>query len=128
MASMIISFFVAVLSFNFFIISFQINGVNRLVLGVPISLYETAIVLFDIDEEEPLYFDKEILEDNLTSYFDYSIPRYTNDYALSFYYYNPENMAICLDEKCRAVEVKVQANLALSYHYQKTMYYEIRRT
>ena len=67
MVTMIISFFVVVLSFNFFMMSYQINGVNRLVMSVPISLYETAINLFDVDEEYGPTFDKEILEDNITS-------------------------------------------------------------
>ena len=126
MGGMIISFFIVVLSFNFFIISFQINGINRLVLGAPTSLYETAIDLFDIDEGEKPAFDKAILEENINHYFAYSMPTYTNDYELRFFYYNPDNHIICLENKCYAVEVKVSATLALAYHYQRTMFYEIR--
>lgn len=126
MLTMIISFFIVVLSFNFFMISFQINGINRLVLGAPMSLFETAINMFEIDEDEGPKFDKEILEQNLTSYFDYSMPSFTNDYSLDFYYYNQDDYSICLDDEPTAVEVKVSANLALNYHYQRTMYYEIR--
>ena len=66
MVTMIISFFVVVLSFNFFIMSYQINGINRLVMSAPLALYETAINLFDIDEEYGPTFDKEILENNIT--------------------------------------------------------------
>lgn len=126
MLTMIISFFIVVLSFNFFMISFQINGINRLVLGAPMSIFETAINMFEIDENEGPKFDKEILEQNLTSYFDYSMPSFTNDYSLDFYYYNQDDYSICLDDEPTAVEVKVSANLALNYHYQRTMYYEIR--
>ena len=50
MVTMIISFFVVVLSFNFFMLSYQINGINRLVLGTPIALFETAINMYNIDE------------------------------------------------------------------------------
>lgn len=126
MLTMIISFFIIVLSFNFFMISFQINGVNRLVLGAPIALYETAINLFDLEVGEKPAFDKEILEENITSYFAYSMPSFTNDYSLSFYYYNPEDHSICLEDECYAVEVEVRASLMLSYPYQRTMFYEIR--
>lgn len=125
MIAIFMSFFVVVLSFNFFMISYQINGINRLVLSAPLSLYETAINLFEIDEDIGPTFDKEILEDNITSYFDYHMPRYTNDYALSFYYYNPADHSIELTDNLKAVEVLVSANLVLSYHYEKTMYYEI---
>lgn len=125
MVAIFISFFVVVLSFNFFIISYQINGINRIVLATPLSLYETAINLFEIDEDIGPTFDHEQLEDNITSYFDYHLPRYTSDYTLSFYYYNPEDYSIELSDNLKAVEVLVHANLALSYQYEKTMYYEI---
>ena len=126
MVTMIISFFVLVLSFNFFMLSYQINGINRLVLGTPIALFETAINMYNIDEDEGPYFIKEKLEDNLTSYFNYSIVKYTRDYNVSFYYYDPSTGAICLDDETIAVQVTVSAELILSYTYQKTMSYEIR--
>ena len=126
MVTMFVSLFVIVLSFNFFMLSFQVNGVNRLVLGAPVALYETAIYMFEIDEDKGPTFDKEILEDNLTSYFDYSMPSFTNDYALTFYYYNQDDYSICLDDEPTAVEVKIEATLVLNYHYERTMYYEIR--
>ena len=125
MIAIFISFLVVVLSFNFFTISYQINGINRLVLSAPLSLFETAINLFDIDEDIGPVFDKEILVDNITSYFDYHMSRYTDDYSLSYYYYNPVDHSIELSENAKAVEVTINANLVLSYHYQKTMYYEI---
>ena len=125
MAAIFISFFIVVLSFNFFVISYQINGINRLVISAPLSLYETAINLFEIDDSIGPVFDKEILENNITSYFEYHIPRYTNDYSLQFYYYNPIDHSIELSENAKAVEVELDANLALNYQYAKTMYYEI---
>ena len=126
MIAMIISFFVVYLSFNFFMVSYQINGINRLVTSAPLSLFETAIVLYNIDEEAGPYFDKEILEDNLTSFFDYHLPRYTNQYNVSFYYYNLDNHSLNMSDKPKAVDVTIHADLVLSKHYQKTMFYEIR--
>ena len=125
MVAIFISFLTVVLSSNFFIISYQINGINRLVLSAPISLFETAINLFDIDEDIGPTFDREILEDNITSYFDYHMPRYTRNYSIEFYYYDPIDHSIELSENAKAVEVIVDAELVLSYYYEKTMYYEI---
>jgi len=125
MIAVFISFFVIVLSFNFFMISHQINGINRLVLSAPISLFETSINLFEIDTYNGPTFDKEILEDNITSYFDYHMPRYTNDYDLSFYYYKPEDHSLDMSDEPKAVEILITANLVLSYTYNKTMFYEI---
>ena len=127
MVTMIISFFVVVLSFNFFMMSYQINGINRLVMSAPLSLYETAINLFDIDEEIGPTFDKEILEDNITSYFSFHMPRYTSNYDLELYYYIPSDHSMDMSDDAKAVEVTVEASLILFYRYQKTMYYEIRR-
>ena len=127
MVTIIISFLVVVLSFNFFMMSYQINGINRLVMSAPMSLYETAINVFEIDEEKGPYFDKEILEENITYYFTFHMPRYTDDYQLDFYYYNPSDHSLDMNDEVKAVEVTINANIILYYHYQKTMYYEIWR-
>lgn len=127
MVTMIISFLVVVLSFNFFIISYQINGVNRLVLGMPISLYENSINMFGILSAVGPAFNKSELETNITSYFDYHMPRYTNEYELSFYYYKIEDHSLDMTTGPKAVEITVKAELAMFTHYQRTMYYEIRR-
>ena len=126
MITAILSFFVVFFSFNFFMLSYQANGINRLVMSMPLSLFETAIEMLDINEEEGPYFNKEELEDNLTSYFDFHLPRYTNDYSLNLYYYNIIDRSIDMDDECQAVEVKVETDLILFKHYAKTMYYEIR--
>ena len=127
MVTIIISFLVVVLSFNFFMMSYQINGINRLVMSAPMSLYETAINVFEIDEEKGPYFDKEILEENITYYFTFHMPRYTEDYQLDFYYYNPIDHSLDMNDEVKAVEVTINATIILYYHYQKTMYYEIWR-
>ena len=126
MINMIISFLVVVLSFNFFMMSYQVNGLNRLVMNAPISLFETAIELMDINEDNGPVFNKETLENNLTSYFDFSLPHYTDEYEVNFYYYNPSDHSVCLNEKAKAVEVSVSASFIFAFQYQKTMFYEIR--
>ena len=125
MIAMFISFVVVFLSFNFFMVSYQINGINRLVTGAPLSLFETAIVLYDIEETGP-YFHKGTLEENLTSFFNYHLPRYVDQYDISFYYYNIEDHSLNMSDSPKAVDVTISAELVLQKHYQKTMYYEIR--
>ena len=126
MIAMLVAFFIAFLSFNFFMVSYQVNGINRLVTGMPIALYETAINMFDINEETGPCFDKITLEDNLTSYFDFHMPRYVDGYDISFYYYNIADHSFDLDDECQAVEVTIETTLIMFKHYQKTMFYEIR--
>ena len=125
MVAIFIAFFVAVLSFNFFVISYQSNGINRLVMYAPLSLFETAIVLYDIDLEEGPYFDKEVLVSNITDYFAFHMPRYTEDYELSYYYYKPSDHSLDMGDHAKAVEVYIDAHIAMNHEYKKTMYYEI---
>lgn len=126
MIAVLISLFVVYLAFSFFMVSYQINGVNRLVTSTPISLFETAIVLYNIDEEKGPFFDKELLEDNLTSFYDYHLPRYVNQYNVSFYYYKVQNHSLDMSDEPKAVEVTVEASIVFSKNYHKTMFYQIR--
>lgn len=126
MVGAIISFFVAILSFNFFMMSYQINGINRLVYGAPMSLFETAINLYDVDEVIGPCFDKPTLVDNISSYFAYHMPRYTSEYSLSYYYYNIADHSLNMSDDVQAVEVTINASIVLAYQYSRTMFYEIR--
>ena len=126
MISIFICLFIVVLSFNFFMVSYQINGINRLVTSAPLSLFETAIDLYDLNEEKDPAFDKQVLTDNLTSYFDYHIQRYTDDYELSLYYYKPSDHSLDMSDSPKAVEVTIDAQIVLNKRYQKSMFYEIR--
>ena len=126
MAMIFFALLVVTLSFNFFMISYQVNGINRLVYGVPVSLFETSLNLYGVDENNCAFFIKDTLEEKLTSYFNALMKRYADDYTLDFYYYNPSNHSLCVSENCSAIEVTVEANLVLNYHYEKTLFYEIR--
>ena len=126
MVSIFICLFIVVLSFNFFMVSYQINGINRLVMSIPLSLFETAINMFEIDEDIGPAFDKEILLDNLSSYFDYNFVKYTDEYGLNLYYYKPSDHSLDMSDNPKAVEVTVTAKIVLNNYYQKEMFYEIR--
>ena len=126
MVTIFIARFIIVFCFNFFMISYQMNGINRLVYGVPITIFETSINMLAIKEDEGVTFNKALLENKLTSYFDYSMHNYVDDYELVFYYYNPEDYSYCTSNSCPAVEVTLRTNLMLNFHYRKTLFYEIR--
>ena len=126
MISMIIAFFVAFLSFNFFMNSYQINGINRLVYGMPVSIFETSMQMFNIDDSVGPYFIKDELEKNVYDYFAFHMPRYTDDYYLNYYYYNVSDHSIDLTSQSHAVEITLEASLVMFNKYEKTMFYEIR--
>ena len=126
MVTIFIALFIIVFCFNFFMISYQMSGINRLVYGVPISIFETSINMLAINPDEGVTFNRSVLEKNLTSYFNYSMRNYVDDYDLDFYYYNPEDNSYCTSNNCSAVEVTVSTDLILSFHYERTLFYEIR--
>ncbi len=126
MVIVFIALYVAVMSFNLFAISYQMNGINRLLIGMPMSIFESAVVLYNLDLGQKPYFDKAILEENVYSYFDYSIARYCDEYDVDINYYDPTNHAITFSDKPEAVEVNISTILDFSYLYEKAMFYEIR--
>ena len=126
MITIFISLFVIVLSFNFFMMSYQMNGINRLVTNMPLSIFEAAIVVYEIDEDFGPYFDKDELEYYLTYYFSFNLERYVEDYDLEIYYYHVEDHSIDMSDTPKAVDVTLSTVIVLNKHYQKTMFYEIR--
>ena len=66
MAMIFFALLVVTLSFNFFMISYQVNGINRLVYGVPVSLFETSLNLYGVDENNGAFFIKDTLEEKTT--------------------------------------------------------------
>lgn len=126
MISIFICLIIIVISFNFFMVSYQINGINRLVLAMPLSLFETAINLYEIDNEKGPAFNKNTLYYNLTSYFDYHIYNYTDEYSLVCYYYKMSDHSLDLSTEPQAVEITLYAKLVLNNQYKKSMSYEIR--
>lgn len=126
---MMIAFLVvvmALLSFQFFTVTTKINVLNRVVVNTPISLFEASIPLVSDEEEISLYFDKPLLEANLSDYYQHNLHRYVKRYTLSYYYYNQEDQSYCVDDLCNAVEVSITANVVFSFSYSRIMFYEIR--
>ena len=126
MIAIFISLFTVILSFNFFMMSHQMNGINRLVLNVPLSLFENAINVYEINERSGPYFNKRELEENLTYYFNYHMIKYVDSYSLRFYYYNIEDHSIDMSSTPKAVDVTLSTTVAMYTRYEKTMFYEIR--
>lgn len=126
MVVIFLALFIIVCCFNFFMMSYQMNGINRLFFSVPIALIESSINQYDIDDNIGPYFVKETLENKLTSYFAKSLKNYVDDFTLDFYYYNPSDHSFCTSDTCNAFEATLKTDLILSYHYEKTLFYEIR--
>lgn len=127
---MIVLLFVFTLSaflFSSFTISLKLQTINRAVIYMPIEIFETAIPVANIDENEGLYFNKDWLTNNLDSYFENKLSRIMKDYSYSLYYYNQNDQSICINDKCDAVEVTVTGHYAFNFLYSRSINYEIRK-
>ena len=115
------------MSLQFFTFTYRINGINRVMYNIPISIFEASIPLVQTYESPIMYFDKDYLESELTSYVNKSIYKYTDEYDLSFYYYVQGDYSICRTEYCDAVEVTLNAKITLFDSYKKVARFHIQK-
>lgn len=122
MLIMLISMLFIAFSLQFFMLNFQIQGLNREMLNTPIQLLAKCIIV----KEEVVYFDRDLLIENMDDYFDGVIPRYTHNYEVSYYFYNLEDHSYCTPNYCEGVEITIDCSLTSNYDFTRTMYYETR--
>lgn len=126
MSNLIVSIALAVLSLQFFTITYRVNGINRTLYNIPIAIFETSIPLAQEQEEPDIYFDANILEKKLTSYFDNNIKKYCSKYEVEIYYYNQEDFSYCTSQECDAVELTLTADMFISLNYKRTARFYIQ--
>lgn len=126
MIMIFIASLLAILSFGGFAVSYQVNGINRTIIFLPISLIENST---DVNEKNKTpYFNKEKLINNLSYYLNSNITKYTSDFTFYFTFYNLNNHSFCVTSECTSVEVEFTAKLMYEYTYKRVMYYNILET
>lgn len=110
-----------IFSLQFFTLNFSIQGLNRSVIYTPVELFYPEIISNNgVGVVEVKSFQKRMME-----YYDHTLSKYSKSYEVKFYYYNPDNDAMCIRIYCRAVEITVNADLIMNYKYHRVMFYEI---
>lgn len=127
MSNIFTSLIIAVLSLHFFTITYRLNGVNRALFNIPISIFETSIPLVTDDGVPEMYFDRNTLNSKLSSYFSASLKKYVNSYQVDYYYYNQYDDSICRGNMCDAIEITLNANVVLTVKYHKVARFYIQR-
>ena len=112
----------SVFSVQFFTINFAITGLNRAIINTPIEMMYRDV----INDGGSLYFNVEEFTNNLKSYYDSILFRYTKSYNMNLYFYDYNSKEICEENYCNAVEVNITSRLLDMYDFSRTMYYEIR--
>ena len=127
MGNILFSITIGILSLQFFSFTYRINGINRAVYNIPISIFEASIPLVQDVSDPKIYFDKQYLDNQLTSYFNQVIYRFTDKYSLRYYYYVQDDYSICRTDYCDAVEVTLNARITLFSNYSKTMRFYVHK-
>lgn len=126
MVNIFISLCIAIFSFQCFTLNYQLGGINKTMINMPKTLFENSIPIIQDDNNFIPYFQKNILEKSVEEYLKISLHKYTNNYQISFYYYDAEDSFVCKSEYCSGVKVKLNCKIMYFFDYQKTMFYEIK--
>ena len=127
MGNILFSTSLLILTVQFFFISYRLTGINRVMLNIPIQIFESSIPLVQERDEPIIYFDRETLDAKLTSYFEKSISKYTEHYTIDYYYYSPDDGSACLNSYCTAIEITLEARITLTMNYQKSVHFYIQK-
>ena len=112
----------SVFSVQFFTINFAVTGLNRAIINTPIEMMYRYV----INDGGNMYFNVEDFSNNLKTYYDSVLYRYTKKYEMNLYFYDFGSKEICEDNYCNAVEINITSRLLDMYDFSRTMYYEIR--
>lgn len=126
MLLILFSFLGMMSSFVVFTCAMHIHSIDRIVLSTPKSIFESSVPLVSDDEDYIPYFNKITLEDKLTSYYQNNIHDFIKSLDINFYYFNPLDDSICVDENCQGVKVTVKIDFPFNLDYEKTLSYEIQ--
>jgi len=113
------------LSFQYFNISTKMSCLNRVVINTPRELFSVSIPLYQDDEDPIMYFDKEKLERTVNEYYELNVSKYVETYNTKFYYFNPEDESMCIDEYCSSVDLTFTAKLGLNINYKRLLTFQI---
>lgn len=126
MGNILFSLTIAILSLQFFTVTYRLNGINRTLFNIPLGIFEASIPLVEESDKIVMHYDKDELYERLTYYFDENLHKYVSKYRLKLYYYNQSNMSFCTKAYCDAVEITLSADVLLTVKYEKKAKFYIR--
>lgn len=120
------SILLASCSYSLFNYSFKLNGLNRLLINVPKSIFELNTSTYEYSSYGLYLYKDKLIEDYKTYINEYAY-KYVTEYDLSFYFYDPTDGGTCQIYNCDGVEISFKTKIML-FNYSRTMYYEIEKT
>ncbi len=110
-----------VLFINFTCGAIDFSGVNRTFKGISNGIFESAAYTIDsFGNPTTPYFDEEMLETYVSTYFKENLTRYVLYYEARIYFFNNDaNETICTDKKCSCVKITLKCDINFLFHYEK---------
>lgn len=92
------------------------------------GVLESAILTID-ENGEPVfpYFEEDLLKNNIASYLEKNISRYTTSYSASLYFYDLEDEFMCTTHQCSGVKVSLKADINYFFHYEKAKLFYVKQ-
>ncbi len=125
MINIFIALMFSIFSFQLFFASYRMNGTNRILVNLPLSLIQNSVSISEYDNTHMLYFDKEILIDNVDSYLLKNLKKYTSSYECEYLFLESNGENVCIGDKCQGVKITIDASIVFDFHYHKSMIYRI---
>lgn len=114
---------------NFTVGAITFSGVNRTFASMYKGVIETSISTIGEGGQAHIpYFDKTLLEKNVSKYLEDNLTRYVTHYQASIYYFDPKNGAICPYPDCYAVRITLKADINYFFKYEKAKNFYITST
>lgn len=99
--------------------SLRFSQVNRCFMSIYKGMLEASVITVDKNGESITpYYDKEVLENYITTYLENNIKRYVSDYTVDINYLDD-------DETSREVSISLKANINYFFKYDKTRTFSV---
>ena len=121
MIIMIFAAIIGVFSINLTSLSLSYTGLNRAIIYAPIEIMYNSILI----ENDGAYFHTGKLIQIMDEYYASTLPKYCDSYTTRYYFFNEDELGICLNKSCLAFNVSISAKVRLNQDYNKTMTYRI---
>ena len=125
MINVFIALMFSIFSFQLFFASYRMNGANRVLVNLPLTLIQNSVVISEYGDTHMLYFNKESLVTNVDLYLLNNLKKYTSSYECEYLFLESNGQNICIGDKCQGVKITINASIVFDYHYHKSMIYKI---
>ena len=105
---------------NFTMGAIDFSGVNRTFLSMYKGMFEASVIYVG-ENGKPCkpYFNKELLKEYVTNYFERELTTYVTHYEASIYYFDKDDGMMCTSKTCDSVRISLDCDINYFFHFSK---------